>query len=165
LDNLLNDPYSIPVSVTDRLQALILLFSIKINNVEELLYFFFGSGLGSDTSLGVILPIEIFEQIKEVKAFESYLTSFLSKVVVYSGIAGTLWYLLYLLTLFKISKKLVNKKLLPNYYAQAMIFTLAFLSCYTLGPFTSIGLWFIPAFIDAKYIKSKLYEGHKNDYE
>jgi len=165
-DSLLNNPYSMPVSVTDRLQALILLFSsIKINNIGEALYFFFGSGLGSDTRIGVYLPVEIFEQIKEVKAFESYLTSFLSKVIVYTGIVGTLWYLLYLLTLFKISKKLVNKNLLPNYYAQAMILTLAFLSCYTLGPFTSIGLWFIPAFIDAKYIKLKLYENYKNDYE
>jgi len=153
LENLFINPYTIPISVMDRLQAFIFLFNLKLETIEDIIHLLFGTGLGSDIRLKILLPPIIFEQIRAVKMFESYLTSFFSKIVIYSGIFGMLWFALYIFVLFKTSKKLINEDLLPKYYTQSLIFTLAFVALYTLGPFSSIGLWFIPAFIDAKYIK------------
>lgn len=109
--------------------------------------------MGSDERLVNLLPKVLVEKILSVKIFESYLTSYLSKLLVYSGIVGLLMYIIMITKMIVLVRQAELKNVLPRYYAALFVLTLFFISTYTLGPLNSISLWFIPAFLDASYIK------------
>lgn len=147
----LSDLTKIPVSVTDRLQVLIMMSDIKLIEAKDFLLLFFGSGMGSDSRIAQLLPRGIYANIVSVKGYGSFLSSALSKVYVYSGIAGMTLYLFYFMKLIKTSRILSRKNIISK-YSEGFIWTLLAMTFYTFGPYSSMALWFIPAFLDAKYI-------------
>ena len=152
----LKDPYYWPISFLDRIQVyLILFYSAKNLDVANYVSILFGSGLGSDIRIASVLPMEIYDQIISVKSYESFLTSFLSKLFIYSGIVGFLWFIMYIYLLMYIAKNVFICSKLKTNYLISFVLTLAFTSMYTLGTFSFVSLWFVPSFLDAEYIRLK----------
>jgi len=146
----------LPVSFTDRFSFGIFLLNIKNFefSIELLIQFLIGGGLGEELLYLTFLPINVIDQIVSAKTFSSYIASFLGRIFSYGGIIGLI---LYLAFLFFIHKNIKHISSIPKEKAvfNAWLITLLFSSTFDLGPFQTVALWFLPAYIDGLSLKRK----------
>ena len=146
----------LPVSFTDRFCFWIFLLNLKNLDfsLELLIKFLIGGGLGEELLYLQFLPINIVDQILSVKAFTSYITSFLGRIFSYGGIIGII---LYFTFLFFVRKHIKRISSTPKEKAifNAWLITLLFSSTFDLAPFQTVSLWFLPAYIDGLSLKYK----------
>jgi hypothetical protein len=146
----------LPVSFTDRFSFWIFLSNPKNLDfsLELLIKFLIGGGLGEELLYLEFLPINIVDEILSVKAFTSYITSFLGRIFSYGGIIGII---LYFTFLFFVRKNIKRISSTPKEKAifNAWLITLLFSSTFDLAPFQTVSLWFLPAYIDGLSLKYK----------
>ena len=152
----------LPVSITDRMNFWIFLLNIKYINVsiDTFLKFIFGGGLGNDLLFLEFLPTTVASQIISVRAFSSYITSFCGRIFSYGGIIGFILYFIFIfifIFIFSIYKKikLISFTSKEKAVLISWLITLIFASLFDLGPFQTVALWFLPAYIDGLSLKRK----------
>jgi hypothetical protein len=146
----------LPVSFTDRFSFWIFLSNLKNLDfsLELLIKFLIGGGLGEELLYLEFLPTNIVDKILSVKAFTSYITSFLGRIFSYGGIIGII---LYFTFLFFVRRNIKRISSTPKEKAifNAWLITLLFSSTFDLAPFQTVSLWFLPAYIDGLSLKYK----------
>jgi hypothetical protein len=146
----------LPVSFIDRFSFWIFLSNLKNLDFsfELLIKFLIGGGLGEELLYLEFLPINIVDRILSVKAFTSYITSFLGRIFSYGGIIGII---LYFTFLFFVCKNIKRISSTPKEKAifNAWLITILFSSTFDLAPFQTVSLWFLPAYIDGLSLKYK----------
>jgi hypothetical protein len=146
----------LPVSFTDRFSFWIFLLNLKNFefSIELLIKFLIGGGLGEELLFLIFLPTDVVDKIISVKAFGSYITSFLGRIFSYGGIIGLILYFAFLFFVHKNIKRISptpKEKAIFN----AWLITLLFSSTFDLAPFQTVALWFLPAYIDGLSLKQK----------
>jgi hypothetical protein len=146
----------LPVTLLDRISFWIFLFNIKNIDIsmDNFTMFVFGGGLGNDSTFVKFLPHVVEEKIISVKGFSSYITSFLGRIFSYGGIVGLILYLEFILSVLRKIKYISFDHRERGIYTSWLI--VLFLSTsFGLGPFQSIALWFLPAYVDGLSLKLK----------
>jgi len=147
---------NLPISFTDRFSFWIALFNIKniSLSLENILDFLLGGGLGNDLLPFNYLPEPVIEQIISVKAFGSYITSFIGRVFFYGGFIGFMLYFTFLYFVYK-NIKLISSTTKEKTVFNAWLITLFFSTTFDLAPFQTVALWFLPAYVDGLSLKRK----------
>ncbi len=107
-----------------------------------------GYGLGGDTIYyNDFYPSEFIEIVKLVKDGGFNIVSFWGKILVYTGIAGVIIWLVIIVLSFKIIKRVK-----PYYKIGAVLFGIFFHGLIGSGAFLLVHTWFWLAFVDYVYI-------------
>ena len=146
----------LPVTLLDRISFWIFLFNIKNIDIsmDNFTMFVFGGGLGNDSTFVKFLPHVVEEKIISVKGFSSYITSFLGRIFSYGGIVGLILYLEFILSVLRKIKYISFDHRERGIYTSWLI-ALFLSTSFGLGPFQSIALWFLPAYVDGLSLKLK----------
>jgi len=156
LDKLGSGIEELPVTLLDRISFWVFLFNIKNIDISmnHFTMFIFGGGLGNDSVFVKFLPHVVGEKIISIKGFGSYITSFLGRIFSYGGIVGLILYIEFILSVLRKIKYISFEHRERGIYTSWLI--VLFLSTsFGLGPFQSIALWFLPAYVDGLSLKLK----------